>query len=201
MQMNMQLKDRVDSYNTTFDWALLCYTEKSKVRIYGTWILGQDYRSKQQYYGEYPPNYLKRVHSMFPDSQELLHLFSGVVEKGLWTNETTFDIDIDLNPDVVGNAVQLSSYFGDKAFDLIIADPPYSNEDAKNYGTPMINRNVVVKECYNILEEGDFLVWLDQVLPMYRKDELAWVGAIGVVRSTNHRVRCVFIWQKQESSL
>lgn len=179
-----------------FRSAPLCYTEKSKVKIYGTWILGQNYQSKQRYYGEYPPNYLRRVHALFPDKQEVLHLFSGVVEKGLWNSETTFDINPDLNSDITGDAKQLSSYFEDITFDLIVADPPYSNEDANRYGTCMISRNTVVKECYNILEEGGHLCWLDQVLPMYRKSELAWVGAIGVVRSTNHRVREVFIWEK-----
>ena len=38
---------------------------------------------------------------------------------------------------------------------------------------------------------GGHLVWLDQVLPMYRKSELHLWGQVGVVRSTNHRFRIV----------
>lgn len=166
-------------------------------RIQGVWLLGQNYRSTQSYYGEYPPNYLKRVFALFPDiqnPQQILHLFSGVVsEQGI-----TFDIDLcsQLHPDITGDAHALSSYFKLNSIMLILADPPYSKEDANHYGTPMINRNKVVKECYKILKPTGFLCWLDQVFPMYRKDQFDLIGVIGVIRSTNHRVRCLFIFQK-----
>ena len=81
-------------------------------------------------------------------------------------------------------------------FSLILADPPYSEEDAKRYGTPMVNRNTALKEATKILKPGGNLVWLDQVWPMFRKAELRLWGVIGVIRSTNHRVRAVFIFEK-----
>ena len=43
---------------------------------------------------------------------------------------------------------------------------------------------------------GTHVVWLDQVLPMYRKDEWKLVGIIGMVKSTNHRFRVVTIFKK-----
>jgi len=162
--------------------------------IYGIWMIGNNYRNKNQYYGEYPPSYLKRVHSLFPDAKNVLHLFCGSVDKGLWENEVRFDLKKEVNPDVVGNAESLSSFFNQK-FDLILADPPYTNEDANKYGNPMVNRNKVVKECTKILKVGGYLVWLDMVLPMYRKDTLKLIGTIGLIRSTNHRFRVVSIFQ------
>ena len=107
-----------------------------------------------------------------------------------------FDIRPEMEPDVVGDARQLSGYFEPGSFDLILADPPYSEEDALHYGKPMVNRNKVLSECLKILKQGGHLVWLDQALPMFRKTEWRLWGAIGVVRSTNHRVRMVFIFEK-----
>lgn len=170
-------------------------------RIQGIWILGNNYRSKNNYYGEYPPNYLKRVFALFPDIQakDILHLFSGSLGEEVPGLKFDYRLEIELNGgkiDVRGDAHQLSNYFKSRSFKLIIADPPYSKEDALNYGSPMINRNKVVQECIKILEPNGFLVWLDQVLPMFRKNEVSLKGLIGVVRSTNHRFRCVVIFQK-----
>ena len=44
------------------------------------------------------------------------------------------------------------------------------------------------------LLQGAHVVWLDQVLPMYRKDAFAVKGVIGMVKSTNHRFRVVTVF-------
>ena len=41
----------------------------------------------------------------------------------------------------------------------------------------------------NRLRTGCHIVWLDQVLPMYRKNEFRIEAVIGMVKSTNHRFR------------
>lgn len=163
--------------------------------LYGIWMIGNDYAGRMSYYGEYPHSYLRRIYSLFPDAQGILHLFSGSVSIE-HEAEITFDINSELKPDVVGDAHRLSSYFEPNYFDLILADPPYTAEDAEHYGTPMVNRNTVVRECYKVLVSGGYLVWLDQVLPMYRKDTVILEGTIGLVRSTNHRFRVVSIFRK-----
>jgi len=162
-------------------------------RLYGMWILGQDYRNKVPYYGGYPPNYLARVQALFPDAERVLHLFSGSLPAGPYTR---FDMREDVECDVRGDAHELSRYFAAGAFDLILADPPYSAEDADRYGTPWISRNKVIRQVYEVLEPGGYLVWLDQALPMYRKGEIETVAYIGLVRSTNHRFRVATIWQR-----
>lgn len=207
----ISLQERCNNYKLTFP----DYPEPvvgSDNRIQGTWILGNNYRNKTEYYGAYPPSYLKRVYSLFPDiipntDKKLLHLFSGSIdETNVQCKEIRFDrkklIELEkitVKPDVVGNAEKLSNYFTEK-FDLILADPPYSEEDAKRYGTSLISRNKVVKEAHKILKPNGFLVWLDQVLPMYRKTEFAIRGAIGIVRSTNHRFRMMIMFQKLENT-
>jgi SAM-dependent methyltransferase len=192
MGNKISLIDRAKSYNIVFpNYPPLAYTDRW---IYGIWMIGNNYQSKQNFYGEYPPTYLARVMSMFPDVEDILHLFSGSLEYTM--KGTNFDINQNLNPDVVGDANHLSNYFLPDTFDLIMADPPYSNEDAEHYGTPMVNRNKVLSECYKVLKPEGFICWLDQVLPMYRKVELLLVGTIGIIRSTNHRFRVLCIFQK-----
>jgi len=193
----MNLEQRAQNYNLTFKKFPRVIVDKNW--LYGIWVLGQNYKSKNKYYGEYPPAYLKRLHSLFPDAKNVLHLFSGTVEKGLWTNETLFDINPDLNPDVVGDAHKLSSYFK-REFDLIVADPPYSKEDAVKYNTSMIGRKKVLEQCYKILEPCGYLCWLDTMLPMYTKREVKYVGTIGIVRSTNHRFRILSIFEKNSKN-
>lgn len=159
--------------------------------LYGVWMIGNNYRSKQKFYGEYPPSYLKRVMSLFPDCKSILHLFSGTVTPG--DGVTTFDISMPAS--VTGDAHILSSLVPNGKFDLVLADPPYSEEDCNHYGTPMINRNIVIAECSKVIKPRGFICWLDQVLPMYRKDTIKLIGTIGLIRSTNHRFRVVSIFQ------
>jgi len=187
--LNLTLEERASAYNEAFPFFPKLFT--SNGWMVGTWIIGNYYRNKNGYYGCYPHSYLKRIKSMFPDCKRILHLFSGSVEQ-----DDTFDINPEHNPTYIADAHNLSNVVK-KKYELILADPPYSNEDAKHYGTPMINRNVVVRECVKILEKGGFLVWLDQVYPMYRKKDLTLVGVIGLIRSTNHRVRMVFIFRRE----
>ena len=185
----ISLQERATSYNKAFPkYPPLVCTDRW---IYGIWMIGNNYRNKMGYYGEYPQSYIKRVKSIFPDATNILHLFSGIVKS---KGGITFDIRPELKPDVIGDAHNLSNYFPPNCFDLIMADPPYSQEDSEHYGTPMINRNKVLKECYKVLKPQGFICWLDTVLPMYRKDELLLVGTIGMIRSTNHRFRVLSIF-------
>ena len=157
------------------------------------WVLGNDYKGSG-YYGAYPPNYLKRVMSIFPDATNILHLFSGSLPPGNYIR-----FDRQGTPDIVGEANQLSSYFPNTKFDLILADPPYTQEDAEHYGTTLVNRNIVLKECRKLLQVNGYIVWLDQVLPMFKKTELHLCGLIGIVRSTNHRFRIASIFRRVDA--
>jgi hypothetical protein len=169
------------------------YVGKDGKRLYGMWFGGQNYRNKTVYHGAYPPGYLGRVTALFPECDPVLHLFSGSLPPGDYIR---FDLLEHLDAEMYGDAHKLSDYFDENTFEVIYADPPYTDEDASKYGTPAVNRNVVVKECAKVLKPGGFLVWLDQVLPMYRKDTFSMVGSIGFVRSTNHRFRVITIFQK-----
>ena len=186
----LSLKDRADAYSKEFPkYPPLSSTDRW---LYGIWVIGNTYKRLHGYYGEYPPSYLRRVKSLFPDCDNILQLFGDVVHEDI-----TLDINPELSPTVVGTAHSMP--FADNKFDLIIADPPYSKEHAAKYNYPMINRRKTFKECYRVLKPGGFLVWLDWLLPMYRKDEWLMVGTIGIVAGTNRKIRGTTIYQKQGS--
>ena len=189
----MLLQERLDNYYKELDFPKSVFLGEDN-RLYGTWVMGNNYQVKSEYYGGYPYGYLKRIKALFPDKKNVLHLFSGKVGKDIFDG-ITIDINPDNNPDIVGSADNLGFIFG-REFDLILADPPYSIEDCDHYKTTMIKRNVVLRECSKVLKEGGHLVWLDQVLPMYRKDEFKVIGYIGMVKSTNHRFRVITIFEK-----
>jgi 16S rRNA G966 N2-methylase RsmD len=84
--------------------------------------------------------------------------------------------------------------------DIIFADPPYSEEDMQHYKNEhLVNRPKVVSECAQVLQPGGFLIWLDQVLPVFANAEIRLVGLISYIRSTGNRFRCVCIFQKGNS--
>lgn len=191
----MNRLDRVNAYNQTFPKWKASHLREVDGWVEGMWVLGNNYKGSG-YHGSYPPGYLKRIIALFPDAkhESTLQLFSGSL--GPDTFGLRFDRREDVNPDFVGEADQLGSYFLDRRFDLIIADPPYTEEDANKYGTCLISRKKVFQQCRKILNKGGNLVWMDQILPMYRKDEWDLWGLIGLVRSTNHRFRVVSIFEK-----
>lgn len=183
----------------------------------GTWMIGNNYRRTNDLYGAYPPSYLKRVHSMFPEARRVLHLFSGglteqdaaafiegveVDHEGDMHADKDFDLDLvdSKGPDEgrypthQGDVTDLPEEWASK-FDLVLADPPYSADDAKKYGVKMPNIPKVMREAARVTKPGGNLVWLSTSFPMYRSDQWKLWGTIQLLRSTNHRVRGVFIFE------
>jgi hypothetical protein len=190
----MDWKSRIANYHreTKFPESLFIAGDG---RCVGTWIMGNNYRVKSTYYGGYPNGYLRRVKALFPDKKEVLHLFAGRVDTESFPG-ATIDINPDLKPDFVDNAETMEKVPLEK-FDLVLADPPYSIEDAERYQTTMVKRNKVMSVLGERLASGTHVVWLDQVLPMYRKTDFEMQAVIGMVKSTNHRFRVVTVFQKR----
>jgi hypothetical protein len=165
-------------------------------RVVGTWIMGNNYRVASGYYGGYPAGYLRRIAALFPDRRRVLHVFSGRVDVTAMPGDTV-DSNPAMSPTWVADAHNLARV-PLQMYDLVLADPPYSIEDADRYRATMVKRNVVIRSLAAGMTAGAHLVWLDQVLPMYRKDEWSIEAVIGVVKSTNHRFRVATIFRRRE---
>ncbi len=190
----MTLEERIDHYTKTLPFPRSLFLGGDN-RIVGTWIMGNNYHATSAVYGSYPHGYLKRIKALFPDKTAALHLFSGQVDQKVWPGDT-LDIRPAVRPTYLCDAQQDLSNVPVESYDIVLADPPYSVEDAERYQTTMIKRNKVLRLLADRCTAGTHIVWLDQVLPMYRKSDWAIVGVIGMVKSTNHRFRVVTIFER-----
>ena len=127
-------------------------------RVVGTWIMGNDYRVRSGYYGGYPAGYLRGVKALFPEKQRVLHLFSGQVDLTAFPGDTV-DVNPALRPTYVDDAQTLTQV-ALHDYDLVMADPPYSVEDAERYQTTMVKRNSVMRALQSV-RPGTHIVWLD----------------------------------------
>lgn len=191
--MGMTLQDRIDNYVAVTKYPRSLFISEDG-RIVGTWILGQNYTVKSGFYGGFPHGYLSRIKALFPDKNKVLHVFSGKVDLTIMPGDTV-DINGDLQPTFVDDAQTLERVPLER-YDLVTGDPPYSVEDAERYQTTMVKRNLVMAALGARLPTGAHVVWLDQVLPMFRKDQFSIEAVIGMVKSTNHRFRVVTVLGK-----
>jgi len=95
------------------------------------------------------------------DSPQILNIFCGMNKHGF-----RVDIKEEVNPDLVCDVHKLSEYI-DEQFDVILADPPYSDTKAKElYGTPKLNYSKWSKEADKCLKVGGlFIVYHKYIVP------------------------------------
>ena len=202
----MTLQARADAYASAFPQFpashLRVVQEQGGDCLYGTWLIGNDYRNRSKFYGAYPLSYLPRVRALFPDvvpmnasrgKYSILHVFSGSLPAGDYVR-----CDVK-QPAEISSSVYDLDPARDGRYPLVLADPPYSSEDAELYGTPMVDRGRALRALARVTELGGHLVWLDTVWPMHRKAEWRTAGRITLVRSTNHRVRLISIFERSAS--
>ncbi len=188
--MRWSWQARIDNYAKVTGFPPAMYVTPGGYVI-GMWRMGNDYRVKSSFYGGYPAGYLRRVKALFPEKSKVLHLFSGKVDLDVCPGDTV-DILPELNPTYLDDAQKLETVPLGK-YDLVLVDPPYSVEDALHYGTTMIKRTLVMRALRR-LAPGTHVVWLDQVQPMYAKAYFRQEAGIAMQKSTNHRVREVFVF-------
>jgi len=185
------MKYNIENHLKHFEHAALWEKEG---RLYGWWFIGNNYKAKHGYHGEYPPTYIERVKTLFPDHDYCLHLFSGsVIDPG--------SSKIDINPTLEGwdgDVQNLSLFVEPRGHDLIMADPPYTKADAEIYGYPMPNKPKCMREIRKVIRADGVLVWLDIRCPMFRRIEWSLAGVIGLHCGTNRVVRGVYIFEPME---
>ena len=136
--------------------------------------------------GGYPLGFLEWVYKVTSceDPAKVLHLCSGSVTTGV-----RIDIRPETKPDIVADcrAVPIE----DESFDLILADPPYSQNYAENlygtgdsYPTPF----QLCKEASRLLRPGGKFGLLHQHVPMIRRP-LKFGAVYGVTTGMGYRIR------------
>lgn len=159
--------------------------------IYGVWYCGTAFQ-KAKYYGQYPQTFVKRIRAMFPE-ERMLHLCCGMCHID---NAVNVDIQPLPEADIIGNAegpLDLPTEF----FDVILIDPPYSQEDATRYGVRRLVRPAkVMAEAKRLLVPGGWLLWLDEKYPTFRRRDWNLRGLIAIVLGAGRRTRILSMFQK-----
>ena len=178
-------------------------------RIEGLWTIGHSFRNKFPYYGGFPGNLLKRMMSMFPGkaSRNMLHLFSGGLPGGDYLRydarqfETKEYVDNALvrgDAENLYDTLQASPWWKDVLFDLVIADPPYTQADAVKYGfEKLVNYKKVLAEVHKVLRPGGWLLWLATRIGIYSNMNWRLGLIVPVYCGTNKIIRCLWGLQKR----
>lgn len=123
----------------------------------------------------------------------ILNLFCGMNKQG-----TRVDINPEVNPEFECDAHEVSKLF-DNEFDVILADPPYSDEESKElYGTGKLNYKKWTKECDKILKKGGLLiVYHKYVMPNPNPDKYEVIKRVFIGNRTYHLPRVAIYFRKK----
>lgn len=129
-----------------------------------------------------------------PDPK-LLNLFCGMNKYGF-----RVDIKPEVNPDLVCDVHKLTEFHNEK-YDVILADPPYSDLEAKElYSTPKLNYKKWSKEADKLLLPGGlFIVYHKYIMPNPEPDRYDVVKRVFIGSRTYHLLRAAIYFQKKSS--
>lgn len=191
----------IENYNRVFSKYPMSFSDENGDSIedknwcYGVWYCGTSF-TKVRLYGQYPPTFLKRALSLFPDAKNVLHAPSGSLAD-LPDGHVTLDMYEDdvRKPMFRGDCNNMP--FGDATFDLILSDPPYSEEDSRLYGCAKFPEKKFMSECHRCLRRDGYLGFLAYHYPSYKRSEWALKGLFAVVTGFSRRTRMFSVFQKR----
>lgn len=125
------------------------------------------------------------------ENPDILNLFCGMNIEGL-----RVDIKSEVQPDIIANAHNLPI---NKDFDVILADPPYSDLEAKEiYGTPKLNYKKWTAEADRVLKVGGLLiVYHKHIKPNPNPDKYFVKKRVFIGNRANHLPRVAIYFQKK----
>jgi SAM-dependent methyltransferase len=149
---------------------------------------------KSRYKGGFPLYFEQNLIQLLGYPADILHPFGGRAEYGV-----RVDLDATLEPDFVADAHDLP--FPDESFDLVILDPPYSDEEARElYGTPRLRPGVYTAEAVRVLREGGWLCVYTDREPR-RPPRCNHAMRIMVVLRPGHSPRVCGVFQKRKPGM
>lgn len=156
------------------------------------WTLPRPPESK--YKGGFPRYFEQNLVQLLGYPERILHPFGGRAALGV-----RVDYRPDVQPDIVGDAHDLP--FDDASFDLVVLDPPYSDEEAAElYETPPLRRAAYTAEAVRVLCEGGWLAVYGDREPA-RPPRCNHTLRIIVVLRPNHRPRTCMVFQKRKPGM
>lgn len=166
---------------------------------YGVWYCGTSF-TKVKLYGQYPPTFLKRAIALFPSARNVLHAPSGSLADLPFGHVTMDMYEDDIRrPMFQGNCDAMP--FSDSTYDLVLSDPPYSEEDSRLYGCAKFPEKKFLSECRRVLKPGGYLGFLAYHYPSYRREDWRLRGLFAVVTGFSRRTRMFSVFESTKTPL
>lgn len=170
--------------------------------ITDTWFLARaKLKGGRKYYGAYLGGFPERARALLGATIEepVLHVCGGMARHypyvgGFGTRDKTLDLDPATEPDYLGDA--RGAY--PQGFKAILADPPYSADEAENYA---LGRdaypapNLIIKLGFEALPIGGRIGIIHYILPSPPKPS-RFVAAVGVMCGFNNRIRVFSVFER-----
>jgi hypothetical protein len=175
--------------------------------ICDVWILA---RPKVKYYGAYPSGFLSRARELLGITIDdpMLHVCGGRARqypfRGFGPNDKTLEIDTGLEADFhhdVREPLPILGVFNNSYYHYwpaILADPPYSEDDAARYAMgagSYPNPNALLKNCLASVRVGGRVGFLHYIWPRPPKTARS-VACIGVIVGFGNRMRCYSVFER-----
>jgi hypothetical protein len=174
--------------------------------ITDTWILTRcRYKTGRKRYGGYPGGFPERARALLGVTidQPVLHVCGGLARlypypDGFGPNDKTLDLDPNVQPDYL----QCVSQPLPAGFAAMLADPPYSSEDAARYPVPTSaypNPHKLMAAILAALPPGHRAGMLHCILPR-RPPKSRFVALVSVAVGFGNRVRTFTVFERVHAS-
>jgi len=131
---------------------------------------------------------------------DILNLFCGMNQKGF-----RIDINPKVNPDHVADAHTFAENWNDSLFDVILADPPYSDQENQELyqqsyfrDMPKLSYKKWTAQCDKVLRRGGLLiVYHKYVMPNPNPEKYEVVKRVFIGTRTYHLPRVAIFFRKK----
>lgn len=153
-----------------------------------TWVLPRP--RPDAYVGSFPLHFERRLWEVLGKPGKVLHPFGGLAEIGDFV-----DLNASTSPTFVGDAHDMH-FLEDDSYDLVVCDPPYSDEEAEIlYSTPPLRWSVWSAEAVRVTRPGGYVA-IYHVKQPPRPEGTRLVRRIVVLTRTWHAARVCFVFEK-----
>jgi hypothetical protein len=168
------------------------------------WLLTRcKYKGGVKRFGGYLGGFPERARVMLGATitEPVLHVCGGLARAypykgGFGENDKTLDLDPNTHPDFLADARH--SY--PAGFKAILADPPYSEDDAKHYW-PGADKyplpNTILRRAFEALPIGGRVGIIHYIVPSPPKPS-RFVAVVGIVSGFNNRGRMFSVFEKTQ---
>ncbi len=128
----------------------------------------------------------------------ILNLFCGMNKQGF-----RIDINPEVNPDICADAHTFAENWNCDLFDLIIADPPYSDKESKElYNTGKLNYAKWTGQCEKVLRpNGLLIIYHKFVVPNPNPHKFEVIKRVFIGNRIWHSPRVAIFFQKKVAYL